>query len=88
MSWNTEKNVICWGNAMFASKANINIFWNSFEWRVPEGDPYWRIFFKKTLILVFEVIVQPPKHTYEIGFFSCVNISIFTKNVFISQLCM
>ena len=25
--------------------------------------------FQKTLILVFEVIVQPPKHTFEIGFF-------------------
>ena len=25
--------------------------------------------FQKTLILVFEVIVQPPKHTIEIGFF-------------------
>ena len=26
-------------------------------------------FFFKTLILAFEVIVQPPKHTFEIGFF-------------------
>ena len=25
--------------------------------------------FQKTLILVFEVIVQPPKHTFEIGCF-------------------
>ena len=25
----------------------------------------------KTLLLVLEVIVQPPKHTFEIGFFSC-----------------
>ena len=26
--------------------------------------------FQKTLILVFYVILQPPKHTFEIGFFS------------------
>ena len=26
-------------------------------------------FFQKKLILVFEVIVQPPKHTFEIGIF-------------------
>ena len=26
--------------------------------------------FQKTLILVFEVILQPPKYTFEIGFFS------------------
>ena len=26
-------------------------------------------FLQKTLILAFEVIVQPPKHTFEIGFF-------------------
>ena len=25
--------------------------------------------FQKTLILAFEVIVQPPRHTFEIGFF-------------------
>ena len=26
-------------------------------------------FFQKMLILIFEVIMQPPKHTFEIGFF-------------------
>ena len=26
--------------------------------------------FQKTLILAFEVIVQPPKHTFDIGIFS------------------
>ena len=26
--------------------------------------------FQKMLILVFDLIVQPPKHTFEIGFFS------------------
>ena len=27
------------------------------------------IFFQKALILVFEIIVQPPKHTFEIALF-------------------
>ena len=57
-------------NAQFASKAEINIFWKIFEWRVSEGEPVWMKKFQKTLILVFEVIVRPPKHTFEIGFFS------------------
>ena len=44
-----------------------------FEKDSSEGSPKrtWskEIFFKKILILVFEVIVQPPKHTFVIGIF-------------------
>ena len=36
--------------------------------RVPFGKPPLKKF-QKTLILVFKVIVQPPKHTFEIGIF-------------------
>ena len=54
---------------LFASNTKINVIWIFFEWRVSKArDPEWRIFFQKTLILVNEVIVQPPKHTFEIGF--------------------
>ena len=36
-----------------------------------DGKRTWSeiFFFQKTLILVFEVIVQAPKHTFEIGIF-------------------
>ena len=42
-----------------------------FEWRVSERGPRPGVKkkFLKMLILVFEVIVQPPKHTFEIGIF-------------------
>ena len=46
---------------MITSKAKINIFWNFFEWSGPEGTSGVKKKFQKTLILVFEVIVQPPK---------------------------
>ena len=45
-------------NALFASKAKINVFWNFFKQSGPEGV---KKKFQKTLILAFEVIVQPPK---------------------------
>ena len=56
-------------NALFASKAKINIFWkakinvfwNFFERSGPEGASGVKKKFQKMLILVFEVIVQPPK---------------------------
>ena len=45
-----------WAKTQLTSQdANINIFWIFFEWMVP----------KKTLVLVFELIVQPPKHTFD-----------------------
>ena len=59
-----RKNLIWQDNALFASKAKINVFWNFFlmEWsrRGQRGEEK----FQKKLILVFEVIVQPPKHTF------------------------
>ena len=48
-------------NALFASKAKINVFRNFFEWSGPEGASRVKKKFPKTLILAFEVIVQPPK---------------------------
>ena len=48
-------------NALFASKAKINVFWNFFEQSGPEGASGVKKKFQKTFILVFEVIVQPPK---------------------------
>ena len=38
MCYNAEKSPFWQDNALFASKAKINVFWNFFEWRVPEGD--------------------------------------------------
>ena len=55
-------------------RTKINVFWKNFKWRVPKGTK-----FQKTLILVFEVIVQPPKHTFEIGFF--LRFSSFTSSL-------
>ena len=37
----------CGTNALFASKAKINVVWNFFEWRVPEGYPECRKNFKQ-----------------------------------------
>ena len=34
-------------NALFASKAKINVVWNFFEWRVPKGYPECRNNFKQ-----------------------------------------
>ena len=49
-------------NALFAWKAKINVFWKFFSnGAAPKGPAKWRKFFQKTLILAFEVIVQPPK---------------------------
>ena len=48
-------------NALFASKAKFNIFWNFFEWSGLEGASGVKKNFQKLLILVFEVIVQPSK---------------------------
>jgi len=48
-------------NVLFASKAKIIVFWNFFEWSGPEGASGVKKKFQKTLILVVEVIVQPPK---------------------------
>ena len=42
ISYNTERSPIWHNNALFASKAKINDFWNFFEWRIPEGDLEWR----------------------------------------------
>ena len=50
-----EKSPFSQDNALFASQAKINVFWKKI--------------FQKMLILVFEVIMQPPKHTFEIGIF-------------------
>ena len=61
---NVEERIFLQGNAMFASKTKINFFFNFFE------DPERvKKKFQKMLILVFEVIVQPPKHTLKIGIF-------------------
>ena len=47
-------------NALFASKAKINVFWKNFEWSGSIGASAEKKF-QITLILVFEVIAQPPK---------------------------
>ena len=40
---------------------------NFFEWSGPEGASEVKKFFRKTLILAFEVIVQPPEtHFFDI----------------------
>ena len=47
-------------------------FEKNIKWRVPKalkGTRKVKNFFPKTLILVFEVIMQPRKHTFDIGFF-------------------
>ena len=81
-----EKLPFSWDNALFASKAEINIFWNFFKWKVSKGDPDSGVKkkFNKTLILVFEVIVQPLKHTLgcwsPLKFFSKMLISDFEAN--------
>ena len=64
-----EKSPFWQDNALFTSKAKINVFWKNFERSGPEGHQEWRFFFQKTLILAFEVIIQPPKHTFEIRIF-------------------
>ena len=46
-------------NALFASKAKINIVWNFFERSDPKEASEVRKKFQTMLILVFEVIVQP-----------------------------
>ena len=48
-------------NALFASKDKINVVWNFFERSGPSGPSLHSKKFQTTLILVFEVIVQPPK---------------------------
>ena len=53
-------------------RGKIQFFRNySFECRVPKvkRTQSEENFFEKTLILAFEVIEQPPKHTFEIEFF-------------------
>ena len=57
-------------NALFASKAKINVFWkakinvfwNFFKQSGPEGASGVKKKFPKTLILAFEVIVQLPEY--------------------------
>ena len=57
-------------NALFASKAKINVLLKLFRVKGSLRGPGVKKEFHKMLILVFEVIVQSaPKHTYEIGFF-------------------
>ena len=53
-----------WDNELFASKAKINVVWNFLEWSGPEVARGVRKKFQTTLILVFEVIMQPPKTHY------------------------
>ena len=48
-------------NALVAPKAKFNVFGIFFEWSGPEGAIGVKKKFQTTLILVFEVIVQPPK---------------------------
>ena len=48
---------------LFTSKAKIKIFWKNFRLERPWRRPGVKKKFKETLILVFEVIVQPPKYT-------------------------
>ena len=68
---NSEKSVIWWDNVLFASKAKIKVFWIFFKGAVPpKGPAEWRKNVKKTLILAFEVIVQPPKHIWNWNFCS------------------
>ena len=61
-----KKNPFWQNNTLFASKDKINVFLVEGSRRVPEVKKK----FEKTLILVFEVIVQPLKHTFEIALFS------------------
>ena len=66
-----EKSPFWQDNALFASKAKMNVFWKNFDRGSPMlRGPRVKKIFQKPLILVFEVIVQPPKHTFENGIFS------------------
>ena len=56
--------------ARFASRAKINVFWNFFRTEHSQTGQWREEKFQKTLILAFEVIVQPPKqHAFEIALF-------------------
>ena len=86
-------NVCLGGCTINTSKTKINVFFKKIStWGSPNETRSEEIFSKKTLILVFEIIVQPPKHTFEIGFFlrvsSLWNFSYFvvaTQNSFLSS---
>ena len=79
-----EKSPFWQDNALFASKAKINAF-------LKFG--YVKKKFQKKLILLFEVIVQPPKNTFEIRiFFFCIlaqvfaNVFVFCKSVYLFSI--
>ena len=58
---------VCLGGCTISSKATF--FEKKFlHSRSPSGTLHSKKF-QKTWILVFEVIVQPPKHTFKIGIF-------------------
>ena len=67
MSQNFQKKYISYG---IASKDKNKRFSKLFKTEWLRRDIWSEEKFQKTLILVFEVIVQPPKHTFEIGIFS------------------
>ena len=52
-------------------RLKLKVFFLNFSNRAApiEGDSGVMKKFQKTLILAFELVVQPPKHTFEIAFF-------------------
>ena len=67
MSYNAEK--VHFGKTTYCLPQWLKslFFEKKFKWSIPEGDQEYNIHeekIKKTLILVFEVIMQPPKYTF------------------------
>ena len=58
-----------WVVARLPQRLKSTFFENFSSIRFPFRDPPLKIFLK-TLILAFEVIEQPPKHTFEIGIYT------------------
>ena len=61
---------VCLGDCMITSKAKINVFLKKNSSEGSPKDTLSEEKISKMLILVFEVIMQSPKYTFEIGFFS------------------
>ena len=59
----------------FASMAKINVFLKNFWMELSWSGVMKK--FQKTSILAFEVIVQPPKLSFEIGFFFTLQLIVF-----------
>ena len=82
----SKKSAIWWDYALFVWKAKLNVFWNFFVWSGPKAPsasaPLHSKKFQKMLILAFEVIVQLPKHTFEIPLFFFNFRALLNNNIF------